>query len=187
MNSLIKIKCSGFMKHKRVVIITGPGFEDAEFIFPYYRLLEEGFLVDVATSNNEEVKGKYGYPIKPTIAIHKLDTTQYDAVIIPGGHEAPDRVRQVKEVLTFIQQMHKKQKIVSAVCHGPWVLISAGIMKAKNATCYPGMKDDLVNAGAFYQSDPVVVDGNLITSDHPRNLGAWMKTTISLVNKEVSE
>jgi len=169
------------MKQKKVVIITGPGFEDPEVIFPYYRLLEEGFNVDVVTSNNLEVEGKHGYPIKPTVKFEELKFYDYDAAIIPGGHEAPDRVRQVKEILKFVKNMHNAGKVVSSTCHGPWVLISAGILKGKKATCYPGMKDDLINAGAAYREAPVVVDDNLVTSDHPRNLGPWMKATISLL------
>lgn len=171
------------MKTKKTVIITGPGFEDAEFIYPYYRLQEEGFVVDVATHNDIAVKGKHGYPLKPTIFISELDIQNYDAVIIPGGHEAPDRVRQVQKILDFVKDMYNEDKVVSSTCHGPWVLISAGIIKGKKATCYKGMKDDLTNAGAIYQNKPVVVDKNIVTSDHPENLGIWMKTTISLLRQ----
>lgn len=168
-------------KVNKVVIITGPGFEDAEVIYPYYRLQEEGYSVDVVTSSNNEVQGKYGVPITPTKKISDLNTEVYDGVILPGGHEAPDRVRQVADILSFIKNMYKKNKIVSSTCHGPWILISADIIKGKNATCYKGIKDDLINAGAKYKEAPVVVDGNIITSDHPQNLGAWMKTTIKLL------
>lgn len=171
------------MKTKKTVIITGPGFEDAEFIYPYYRLQEEGFTVDVVTHNYTAVKGKYGYPLKPTISVDELQVENYVAVVIPGGHEAPDRVRQVQKILDFVKNMYYKNKVVSSTCHGPWVLISAGIIKGKKATCYKGMKDDLINAGALYQEKPVVVDKNIVTSDHPINLGIWMKTTISLLKQ----
>ncbi len=166
---------------KKIVIITGPGFEDPEVIYPYYRLQEEGYIVDVITSNDSKVYGKHGYPVAPTKKILGLEVDSYDGVIIPGGHEAPDRVRQVKEIIDFVKKMYQGGKIISSTCHGPWVLITAGIMKGKNATCYVGMKDDLINAGAKYKQVPVVVDGNIITSDHPRNLGLWMKTTIELL------
>lgn len=167
-----------------VVIITGPGFEDSEVIFPYYRLLEEGFSVDVVTSNDQVITGKHGYPQSPTIRISDLRKKKYDLVVIPGGNEAPDRVRQVEEILDFVKQMYTKGNIVSSICHGPWVLISAGFMKGKKATCYKGMKDDLINAGALYSDQPVVIDGNIITSDHPRHLGIWMKSTISLLRNK---
>lgn len=162
----------------KVVIITGPGYQDEEVIYPYYRLQEAGFFVDVVTSSDSEVKGKYGCPMIPTIKISDLEKEKYAAVIIPGGNEAPDRVRQVKEILSFIKKMYEEGNIVSSICHGPWVLISSGIMNGKNATCYKGMKDDLINAGANYKDLPVVVDGNIITSNHPRNISSWMKATI---------
>lgn len=170
-------------KTRKVVIITGPGFEDSEVIYPYYRLQEEGYTVDIVTSSDNEVHGKHGVPMTPTKKILNLEDSLYDGVILPGGHEAPDRVRQVKDILSFVRKMYEGGKIVSSTCHGPWILISSGIMKGKNATCYKGMKDDLINAGAKYKKAPVVADGNIITSDHPRNLGAWMKTTVNLLRK----
>lgn len=171
------------MKTNKVVLITGPGFEDPEVIYPYYRLQEEGVIVEVATSNNIDVKGKYGYPMKPTVQTVDLKVENYDAVVIPGGHEAPDRVRQVKEVVEFVRNMMEAGKVVSSTCHGPWVLIEANIVRDKKATCYPGMKTDLINAGAIYEASAVVVDGNLVTSDHPRSLGPWMKATIAALQK----
>lgn len=163
---------------KRAVIITGPGFQDEEFIYPYYRLQEEGFTVDVSTLDKAVVYGKYGIPANPTIDTKDLREEDFDLVILPGGHEAPDRVRQIKEVLTFVKDMYDKGKIVGAMCHGPWITISAGIMKGKRATCYQGMADDLKNAGASYIDAPVVVDGNLITSPHYRNNGDFMRAIV---------
>ena len=171
------------MRTKKAVIITGPGFEDIEVIYPYFRLKEEGLFVDVATSSDQEVLGKHGVPFKPTVKIKNLSEKNYDLVIIPGGYEAPDRVRQVKEILIFVKKMFLAEKVISSICHGPWVLISAGIMKNKKATCYIGMKDDLQNAGAKYINNNVVIDDNLITSDHPRNLADWMKITVSIIRK----
>lgn len=166
------------MQRKRVVIITGPGYEDLEVIYPFYRLQETGFKVEIVTNKDSEVRSKHGYPLQPTLKISELNATKFAAVVIPGGHEAPDRVRQVPEVLDFVRKMYQHGKIISSTCHGPWVLISAGIMKGKKATCYIGMKDDLINAGADYYASPVVIDGNIITSDHPRNVDQWMKATV---------
>lgn len=168
---------------KKVVIITGPGFEEPEVIYPFYRLQESGISVDVATSSDEAVKGKHGYQFTPNIKIKDLRVKKYVAVIIPGGHEAPDRVRQVKKILQFIKRMHGAKKVIASTCHGPWVLISAGVIKGKKATCYIGMKDDLINAGAKYLEKSVVIDKNIVTSDHPRNLAHWMKATINLINQ----
>ncbi len=165
-------------KTKKAVLITGPRFQDEEVIYPYYRLLEEGFHLDVATKDKATVYGKYGIPITPTRDVTELRVEDYDLVVLPGGQEAPDRVRQIPEVLSFVRGMHEKGKVVAAICHGPWITISAGIMKGKRATCYVGMADDLKNAGALYQDAPVVVDGNLITSPHYRNNGDFMKAVL---------
>lgn len=168
---------------KRVVIITGPGFEDPEIIAPFYRL-QEVADVEIVTNKDQVVIGKHGYSLSPTIKIKDLDIKKFDAVIIPGGNEAPDRVRQVSKIVKFVRDMYNAGKLISSTCHGPWVLIEAGIVKGKKATCYPGMKTDLINAGAVYLKQPVVVDGNLVTSDHPRSITLWMKSTIDLLNKK---
>ncbi len=165
-------------KQKKVVIITGPGFEDVEALYPYYRLQEEGIVVDVATSSDAPVKGKHGIPLSPTIMLQDLTPKQYDAVIIPGGLEGPDRVRQQPEAVEFVKKMFATGKLVSSICHGPWVLASADILQGGKVTCYIGMKDDAIHAGAIYTGAAVSVDGNIITSDHPRHVHEWMKETV---------
>ncbi len=168
---------------KRAVIVTAQNFQDEEFTYPYYRLLEEGYSVDVATPDLIEVFGKYGVPARANKNTMDLKESDYDLVIIPGGFEAPDRVRIRKEVLKFVKDMHDAGKVVAAICHGPWVCISAGIMKGKKATGFMAIADDLRNAGADYQEADVVIDGNLITSPHYKNNGDFMKATIKLTNK----
>jgi len=103
---------------KRAVIIASHGFEDAELIYPYYRLQEAGFETDIASKDKGQIKGKWGYPVDAKIVVGDLNEEDYDLVVIPGGHESPDRVRQMKEVLGFIKDMNSKGKIISAVCHG---------------------------------------------------------------------
>jgi len=169
---------------KRVVIITGPNFQDEEFIYPYYRLLEEGYSVDVATPDKVIVYGKYGVPAKPTIDTKDLKAINYDLVVLPGGFEAPDRLRLRKEVLSFVKEMNDNNKIVAAICHGPWICISAGIMKGRRATGYMSIADDIKNAGATYLEEDVVIDGNLITSPHYRNNGDFMKAVIKVMNSK---
>ena len=165
---------------KQAIIITGPGFEDSEFIYPFYRLQEAGFEVQVATSNDKVVSGKHGILAAPSIALKDFKAESFDLLVVPGGHEAPDRVRQIPEVLDFVKSMFKLKKPIASICHGPWVLISAGIMRGKKATCYKGCKDDLVNAGAIYIDEPVVVDGTIVTAQHFKDNAAWMKETLKL-------
>lgn len=168
---------------RRAVIITAEGFQDEEFIYPLYRLQEAGFAVDVATKDKAVVHGKYGVPARPTMAFNDLREENYDLVILPGGHEAPDRVRQDRCVLEFVRQMFEKRKVVAAICHGPWILISAKVVKDRRATCYAGMADDLKNAGAVYEDAPVVCDGNLITSPHYRDNGPFMAAVLGAFDR----
>lgn len=169
-------------KKKRAVIITGQHFQDEEYIYPYYRLLEAGFLLDVATKDKTVVYGKYGIPAKPTIDTKDLKESNYDLVVLPGGHEAPDRVRQDENVLRFVREMHEHNKVVAAICHGPWIMISAKIVKGKKVTGYIAIKDDLINAGAEYIEADVVVDGNIVTSPHYKNNGDFMRETLNKFN-----
>lgn len=173
-------------KQFRAVIITAEGFEDEEVIYPVIRLKEEGFKVDIATKDKKLVLGRLNFPLELIIKYYanhvdaaKLKAKNYDLVLIPGGFEAPDRMRQVPEILEFVRQMHKNKKVVAAFCHGPWVLISAGILRGKKATCYVGIKDDIKNAGAKYVDQPAVIDENIITARHPRDVGDLMKAIFS--------
>ncbi len=171
---------------KRAVIITAQNFQDEEFTYPYYRLLEEGYHVEVATPDKIDAHGKYGVPSRPTMDTKDLQAADFDVVIIPGGFEAPDRLRIRKEVLAFVKEMFESDKIVAAICHGPWVCISAGIMKGRRAAGYIALADDIKNAGATYLEEDVVVDGNLITSPHYRNNGDFMKAVIAEMNSKSS-
>lgn len=173
------------INNKRAVVLAGPGYEEREFFYAYYRLQEANFIVDVVTSNNEQVKGKFGIPIEPTIKLGQLDAKKYDLVVIPGGYESPDKMRQVNEILNFVRQMNQYGKIISSTCHGPWVLASAGILKNRKATCYRGCKDDVINAGANYIDEPVVVDSNIITAQHYKDNPAWMRETLKTFESNV--
>ncbi len=164
---------------KRAVIITAQGFQDEEFVYPYYRLLEAGFSVQVATKDGAVVNGKYGVPARATMNTKDLDVNNFDLVVLPGGFEAPDRVRLLPEVLDFIRKMNEQKKLIAAICHGPWVLISAGVTKGRKMTAYWSIEADMRNSGADYQHKiPVVIDGNMITSPHYNDNGAFMKAVV---------
>lgn len=169
---------------RRSVIITAANFQDEEVVYPYYRLLEEGFKVDVATPDKAAVCGKYGVPARVTMDTKSLCADDFDVVIIPGGFEAPDRLRLRKEVLAFVKAMDNAGKIIGAICHGPWVCISAGIVKGRKITGFMSIADDIKNAGGLYSEDDVVVDNNLISSPHYRNNGVFMKAVIKAVNSK---
>ena len=170
---------------KRTVIITGPGFQDEEVVYPYYRLLEEGFKVDIASKDGEIVYGKYGVPARTTMATIDLKVDNFDCVILPGGFEAPDRVRLLPEVLEFVRGMNEQNKLVAAICHGPWVMISAEVCKGRKMTAFWSIEADIKNSGAEYQHKvPVVIDNNFITSPHYNNNGDFMKAVINYLKEE---
>ena len=169
---------------KRAVIITGHGFQDEEYVYPYYRLLEGGFSLEVATKEGAIVYGKYGVPARSTMNTLDLDANNFDLVVLPGGFEAPDRVRLLPEVLEFVRNMDTQKKLIAAICHGPWILISAGITKGRKMTAFWSIEADVRNSGADYQHKvPVVIEGNLITSPHYNNNGDFMKAVIDYLNK----
>lgn len=163
----------------KAVIITGPRFQDHEFIYPFYRLQEAGFKVDVAIKDKETVFGDFGTKAEPTIATSELEKYDCDLVVLPGGAKALEKVRQEKVVIDFIKRMYKKGKVIVGVCHGPQLMISAGILKGKKVSAYYSIADDIRNAGAEYIDAPVVVDGNLITSPHYKYLPDFMRAILA--------
>jgi protease I len=168
---------------KRTVIITAQNFQDEEVIYPYYRLQEvENCIVDLATPNGEVMYGKYGVPARANKSTNELNADDYDLVVLPGGFEAPDRLRIRGEVTQFVAEMDRKKKLIAAICHGPWICISAKILKGRTLTGYIALKDDIENAGATYKDQSLVVDGNLITSPHYRDNPIWMKTVVEKLN-----
>jgi protease I len=169
------------------VIITGPGFQDHDVVYTYYRLLEESFDVDVATKDGGPIIGKYGIPLpmdktaKPLITFDDLDADRYDVVILTGGHEAPDRVRQDRRVLDFVHEMAVHDRVVAGLCHGPWIMISAQVMRGRRACAYVGLKDDMVNSGADVVEAEVITDDNIITCSYYGYVGAFMLAVFEAV------
>jgi len=164
---------------KNVVIITGPGFQDEEVVYPYYRLLEAGHKTEIATKDGAVVYGKYGVPARATMTTTDLRCQDFHAVILPGGFEAPDRVRLLPEVQQFVRGMNEQNRLVAAICHGPWIMISAGICKGRKMTAFWSIEADIRNSGAEYMHKvPVVIDENFITSPHYDNNGDFMKEVI---------
>jgi protease I len=172
----------------RSVIITGPGFQDHDVVYTYYRLKEEGYYVDVATKDAAAVAGKYGVRLpmdrtaRPNISFDDLAPEKYDVVILTGGHEAPDRVRQDRKVLDFVARMCDAKKIVAGLCHGPWIMISAKVLRGRTVCAYVGMVDDMVNAGANVVEGDVVVDGNIITCSYYGYVGKFMHEVFAAVD-----
>ncbi|MBL7054735.1 type 1 glutamine amidotransferase [Candidatus Woesearchaeota archaeon] len=169
------------MENKKIAILAAPDFNDLELMYPYYRLKEEGFDVKLVGMGEKFYKGKYGIEIEAELNISDVGDAEYDAVIIPGGW-APDFLRRDEKIVKFVKDMFENGKVVASICHGGSVLVSADILKGKKVTSFFGIKDDLVNAGAEYEDNEVVVDGNLITSRKPDDLPAFCKEIIQALN-----
>jgi protease I len=169
---------------RRAVILAERGFQDEELIYSYYRLLEAGWYVNIASPTGDIVSGKFGVPARVDRVIEDLEIQNYDAVILPGGFEAPDRLRMRRDVQSFVRDMFEAGKLVAAICHGPWILISSGIVKGRRLTGYDSIWPDIKNAGGKLQEEPVVVHGNLITAQHYRDNGAFMKAVVDWKSPE---
>ena len=159
------------------------GFEDSEFLYPYYRFQEEGFKVDVVGPKaNETYVGKNDVPMKSNLSPAEVNVDDYEAVIIPGG-KAPDRMRINERLVRIVKEAYEKGKVIAAICHGPQMLIEADILREKKATCWKSVATDLKNAGATFIDAPVVVDGNIVTSRFPADLPKFCQETIKLLKK----
>ena len=167
---------------KRVAILAEDMYEDPELWYPYYRLLEARAAVPIAgTGSSNAYKSKHGYPVRVDAQVADLRALDFDGVIVPGGF-APDLLRRYPEVLQFVRDLDAGGKVVASICHGPWVLVSAGILRGRRATSLPAIRDDVANAGADWQDAEVVRDGNLITSRRPADLPAFMRSVIAALS-----
>lgn len=166
------------LKGKRVAVLAEDDYEDLELWYPVLRLREAGAKVTVVgTGSKQTYESKHGYPVTVDTQADRAFHSDFDAVIIPGGY-APDRLRRHPSVLTLVREVFAQGKIVAAICHAGWVPISAGIVRGKRLTSFSAIKDDLVNAGAEWVDEEVVVDGNLITSRTPDDLPAFPRAII---------
>lgn len=164
----------------KALILSADHFEDTELLFPYYRLLEEGFDVDVASMSGGQIHGKHGYDVTVGQTLQQIDPAAYDLLVLPGG-KAPQAVRKEPAALAIAQHFMQAGKVVAAICHGPQILVSAGVLTGRRATCAPSVAEELKHAGALYEDQEVVVDGKLVTSRRPADLPAFMRETLKLL------
>lgn len=162
----------------KALIISADHFEDSELLLPYYRLKEAGVAVDVASISRSKIHGKHGYEVEATKALRDINPDEYDLLVLPGG-KAPSTIRHEKSALDISRHFFARNKPVAAICHGPQILISAGVLNGKRATGFHTIAQEIIDAGAQYEDKEVVVDGNLITSRVPSDLPAFMREIIS--------
>jgi protease I len=163
----------------RVLVLAADLFEDSELLYPVLRLQEEAADVVVASPDGTAVTGKKGHgPFEVDASVDEVAATDFAALVIPGGF-APDALRRSEKVLDLVRAFDTAGKPIAFICHAGWVPISAGIIAGRRATSFFAIKDDMVNAGCEWEDAPLVVDGNLISSRHPGDLGPWMKGLIA--------
>jgi protease I len=167
------------LQGKKVLIFAAEDFEDLELHYPLLTLKSEGAEVTLAGLTDEIVLGKHGLTAEPDTTVDQCDAEDYDAIVIPGGY-GPDHLRTDEDVLRIVRDAADSGIPVAAVCHAPWVLVSAGLCEGRRMTSWPSIKDDLVNAGAEWVDEECVVDENIITSRKPDDLPAFTNKIIEM-------
>lgn len=168
---------------KRILIFVDDQYEDLELWYPKLRLLEAGAQVVVAGPQKGHLyTGKHGYPCKADVSIKDMKAEDFSGLVIPGGW-APDKLRRDPKVLELTRQIHEAGKLIAHICHGGWIPISAGIMKGYRCTSTPAIKDDLINAGANWIDEPLVIDRNMVSSRRPDDLPLFCQGIIQVLSR----
>ena len=164
-----------------IIMLIENGYEDAEALYPFYRLQEAGHRVTIVGPKAGTYLSKHGYPLEAKKSAAEVKAGDFKGLIIPGG-QAPDRMRINGPMVDLVKEANGLGLVVGAICHGAQVLIEAGVLKGKKATCYISVKTDIINAGATYVDAPVVVDGRLVTSRHPGDLPGFSRALVELLS-----
>ena len=172
------------LQGKRAAVLVEQMYQEVEVWYPIYRLKEAGCKVTViGPEAGQTYPSKLGYPVRSDKAAKDVSPDDFDLVVIPGGY-APDHLRRCEPMIRFVSSMAEQNKVVAAICHGPWVLCSTQALKGRKATCFFAIKDDVINAGGKYVDAEVIRDGNIITSRKPDDLPAFMQAIFQAL-KEV--
>lgn len=167
----------------RIAVLAENIYEDLEAWYPILRFREAGCeVVIIGPEAGVTYKSKHGYPLKSDMAMAKAKAADFDGVVIPGGY-APDKMRRYPAMVQFVRDIHAAGKLVTSICHGPWLMAEADIVRGRKITCVSAIKTDLINAGATYVDAEVVVDGNLVTSRTPPDLPAMMRECLRFLGK----
>jgi len=156
-------------------------YEDLELWYPKLRLEEAGYAVKCAAPEIKTYTGKHGYPAPSDLLVKEARSADFGGLLVPGGF-MPDKLRRDPVVLSLTREFFEQGKLVAFICHGGWIPISAKILRGKRAAGSRGIKDDLENAGAIWVDEPVVVDGNLISSRTPRDLAPFAAAMVKFLD-----
>jgi len=173
---------NGRLAGKKVAILVEDGFEQVEMTEPRKALEQAGAETVLISSAKDRVKGwqhtNWGDEFHVDVAISKANAADYDALVLPGGVMNPDKLRQNTMAVDFVRNIADAGKPIAAICHGPWTLIDAGVVKGRHMTSYPSIKTDLKNAGAIWADEEVIVDNGLVTSRKPDDIPAFNRKMI---------
>jgi protease I len=169
------------LANSRVLLFVGDIYEDLELWYPRLRLQEAGAEVVVAGPEaNQTYAGKHGYPCKSDAALNDMRAADFQGLVVPGGF-MPDKLRRDPTVLQLVRDFANAHKLVAAICHGGWIPISAGVYRGVRVTGSPGIKDDLVNAGAIWEDAAVVVDRHFVSSRKPDDLPDFCRAMLEVL------
>lgn len=170
-----------FLEGNTFLVFAGPEYEDLELWYPKLRLEEAGAdVVLVGLRAGDRYAGKHGYPCVADAGVGDVESTDFDGVVCPGGW-MPDKLRREPDVKRLLQEFHRDGKCIAAICHGGWMPISAGIYEGVTVTGSPGIQDDLINAGANWKDESVVIDRHFVSSRRPSDLPDFMKGIFAMM------
>jgi len=179
------------IKQARILIMATDGFEQSELMVPQQKLSEAGATVEIAAPKSrmkpDEIRGwdekDWGKSVKVDKDIESVDPSAYDALVLPGGQINPDKLRLEQKALDIIRAFYSSGKVIAAICHAPWLLVEAGIIKGRKCTSYHSIKTDVMNAGGEWRDETVVTDQGIITSRNPGDLDAFVSKIIEEVRE----
>ena len=175
----------------RILILATSGFEESELFEPRKRLIESGAKVTLASPSLDEIQGEKGDQpgrmIKPDLRIEEVDAKEYDALLLPGGTRNPDHLRMNADAVRLVRDFAEAGKPVGAICHGPWMLVEADVVRGRRVTSWPSIRTDLKNAGGVVVDEEAVIDGNIVTSRNPDDIPAFTEAFARLVESTSAE
>ena len=178
------------LKGKKVAILATDGFEQSELFEPLNALEKAGALVSIVSLEKGAIKGwdenDWGKSVKVDSAVSETSADHYDCLMLPGGVMNPDSLRKDEGAVAFVKAFAKAGKPIAAICHGPWTLVEADVLRGKTVTSWPSLKTDLRNAGAVWVDEEVVRDHNIVTSRMPADLVAFNRTMIEMFEESIS-